>query len=163
MFGHTAGFGVQVGSQNGDYLQIGAVRLVYDNTNNALKVINANGTAANLYATGGVSALGMSAGVSTVDAMTFGYLTVNNMQYIKANNHIHRLYGNSNGMLVIDGSEGILFNNDIHCNEYDIYTDGGNIRTGGGRIYLDTTRYIYVNGGTLYYYNGSTSRQIAFA
>ena len=149
-------------SANGCSLQIGMVRLVYDSTNNALKVEKVDGTSASFYATGSVSALGFSAGTSAVDAMTFGYLTVNNMQYIKANNYTHRLYGNSNGMLVIDGSEGILFNNDIHSNENDIYTDGGNVRTSGGRIYLDTNRYIYVSSGTLYYYNGTSLKQIAF-
>lgn len=30
------------------------------------------------------------------------------------------------------------------------------------RLYLDATRYIYVDNGTLYYYNGSTNKQIAF-
>ena len=60
-----------------DVLRIGDGMLAWDGSNNALKVIHANGTAANLYTTGGVSALGMSAGVSSIDSMTFGYLTVN--------------------------------------------------------------------------------------
>ena len=67
---------VTITSNNG-YIQIGDGRLVWDATNNALKVIKSDGTAANLYTTGGVSALGMSAGVSSIDAMTFGYLKVN--------------------------------------------------------------------------------------
>jgi hypothetical protein len=91
-----------------DGLRIGDGMLVWDSGNNALKAIKADGTSANFYATGGVSALGMSAGVSQVDAMSFNNLSVN-------------------------------------------------------RLYLDSTRYLYINGGTLYYYNGSTSRQIAFA
>lgn len=40
------------------YLQIGAIRIVYDSDNNALKVVKSDNTAANFYATGGVSALG---------------------------------------------------------------------------------------------------------
>ena len=58
---------------NSDGLRIGGstgVVLSYDSTNNALKVQKADGTAANLYATGGVSALGMSAGTSSVSSMT---------------------------------------------------------------------------------------------
>ncbi len=43
---------------NGRYVQIGAIRLVYDSSNNAIKVIKSDGTNANLYATGGISALG---------------------------------------------------------------------------------------------------------
>jgi uncharacterized protein YozE (UPF0346 family) len=38
-------------------VQIGNVRLVYDSSNNAIKVIGANGASANLYATGGITAL----------------------------------------------------------------------------------------------------------
>lgn len=45
---------------NGRYVQIGQIRIIYDATNNALKIENADGTAANLYATGGISALGLS-------------------------------------------------------------------------------------------------------
>lgn len=44
-------------------LVIGNIMLVYDQTNNAIKVVNRDGsTAANFYATGGVSALGYSSG-----------------------------------------------------------------------------------------------------
>lgn len=60
-----------------DGLRIGDGMIVWDSTNNAFRIIKSDGTAANLYTTGGVSALGMSAGVSSIDAMTFGNLTVN--------------------------------------------------------------------------------------
>lgn len=43
----------------GTYLQIGDIRLVYESTSNSIKVVKADGSAANLYATGGVSALGL--------------------------------------------------------------------------------------------------------
>ncbi|MEE1288048.1 MAG: hypothetical protein UHK44_05560, partial [Bacteroidaceae bacterium] len=45
---------------NNGILQIGDARLVWDSANNALKVVKADGSAANFYATGGISALGMS-------------------------------------------------------------------------------------------------------
>jgi hypothetical protein len=42
----------------------------------------------------------------------------------------------------------------------------GNVYTNGSvraaRFYLDSNRYLYVSGGTLYYYNGSTNKQVAF-
>jgi hypothetical protein len=41
-----------------DYFQIGSIRLVYDATNVALKVIKSDGTNANFYATGSLSARG---------------------------------------------------------------------------------------------------------
>ena len=40
------------------YIQLGSVRLQHDSANNALKVVAADGSAAHLYATGGVSAYG---------------------------------------------------------------------------------------------------------
>jgi hypothetical protein len=43
-------------------IRVGNARLVWDSFNNALKVEKYDGTAANFYATGGVSALGMSSG-----------------------------------------------------------------------------------------------------
>lgn len=42
---------------DGSYIQIGNIKIVYDSSNNALKIIKSDGTAANLYATGGVAAL----------------------------------------------------------------------------------------------------------
>ena len=45
--------------RDGAYIQIGGARIVWDNTNKALKVIQSdNSTAANFYATGAISALG---------------------------------------------------------------------------------------------------------
>lgn len=46
------------GGYDGSFLQIGDIRIVYDSANNALKVEKYDGTVANFYATGGVSALG---------------------------------------------------------------------------------------------------------
>jgi hypothetical protein len=48
-------FGVD---SDGQGIQIGSIKIVYDSGNNALKVVKSDGTAANFYATGGVSALG---------------------------------------------------------------------------------------------------------
>lgn len=65
-------------------LRIGDAVLYWDEKNQALALAKyntsqpSNPTAANFYATGGVSALGFSNGTSSIDAMTFGNLTVNN-------------------------------------------------------------------------------------
>lgn len=46
-------------STDGTYIQIGGIRIVYDEKNTALKIVKSDGTtAANLYATGGLSAYG---------------------------------------------------------------------------------------------------------
>lgn len=44
---------------NGDCLQIGLIQIRYDSANNALRIVKNDGTNANLYATGGISALGV--------------------------------------------------------------------------------------------------------
>jgi hypothetical protein len=58
--------GLMVGDgYDGSYVQIGNIRIVYDSTNNALKVVklvSGSEVAANFYATGSVSALGYGAG-----------------------------------------------------------------------------------------------------
>jgi hypothetical protein len=155
-----------------DGLRIGDGMLVWDGYNNALKVINANGTAANLYATGGVSALGMSAGASTVDAMTFNYVTINNNLEFGAASRITHAVTNDDRTLYIGNSDnsGWVALQDV-CSQrglsyWKIMANGEAFfaeKVQSPKFYLDDSRYLYINGGTLYYYNGSTSRQIAFA
>ena len=97
------------------YLQIGGGRLFWDNTNNALYVQKADGTAAHFYATGGVSALGMSVGgTPSVNALTVGTLNVNNVATIN--------------QLTINGVA--YFDDDIVIN------------VGGTNMYLDLTRCV---------------------
>lgn len=51
------------GTGDGSYIQIGAIRIVYDQSSNALKIVGSDGSSsANIYATGGVSALGQGGG-----------------------------------------------------------------------------------------------------
>lgn len=50
---------ITIANTDGAYVQIGDVRLVYDKANTAIKVVKSDGkTAANFYATGGISAYG---------------------------------------------------------------------------------------------------------
>jgi hypothetical protein len=145
------------------YVQIGNVQLVYDSANNALKVQKGDGTAANFYATGGVSALGFGSGSGgSVDN-----LTVTGTLKFSVNGMDSTIYADNDGFLHIDGNEYIAMGNDVRMGGYSLYTNGGNVDCGGGkmyasRFYLDSTRYLCVSSGTLYYYNGSTSKQVAF-
>lgn len=135
-------------------VRIGNGVLLWDETNNALKVQRYDGTASNLYTTGGVSALGMSAGVTSIDAMTFGYLTVNNELNFGSSAKMYM-----DDFFYIESSENISINSVEFDYDGNVYTSG-NVRA--NRFYLDSNRYLYVSGGTLYYYNGSTNKQIAF-
>jgi hypothetical protein len=61
-------------------LCIGNALLRWDSTNNALYVTKSDGTTANFYTTGGVSALGFqSGGVSSLDAFTINTLTTSSI------------------------------------------------------------------------------------
>lgn len=144
-----------------DGLRIGDGMLLWDSTNNAFYIQKSDGTSANLYATGGVSALGMSAGASSIDAMTFGYVTINN-EIDFSDNYVIKV--NNDDMYIGDS------NNDAYVRFSDMCswdgTDNWKIETNGharfARLYLDETRYLFVDSGILYYYNGSTNKQIAF-
>ena len=128
----TGAIGLKVGTGGAaDYVQIGQVQIVYDQTNNALKIQKADGTAAHLYATGSISALGMAAGSTTVDSMTFGNITVNSTISV--------------GGSISSGTAWSIDSN-------------GHARF--SRIYLDATRYLYTNSGHVYFYNGTTSIQL---
>lgn len=62
---------IKTATGDGAYIQIGGARIVWDNTNKALKVIQSdNSTAANLYATGAVSAFGIGSSASGLSLCT---------------------------------------------------------------------------------------------
>jgi len=145
--------GLRIGGSSG-------VVLSWDSTNNALKVQKADGTAANLYATGGVSALGMSGG----SGGSIGNLRVTGTLNIGSS--YTSLYCDSNNRLYVDAPR-ICFNsalymgsNNIRTESGNIYTEEGNIYLDGGYIYLDSSRYIYLDGSTLKFYDGSTAKTI---
>ena len=145
--------GLRIGGSSG-------VVLSWDSTNNALKVQKADGTAANLYATGGVSALGLSGG----SGGSISNLRVTDTLNIGSS--FASLYCNSNNYLYVDAPR-IYFNstlytgsNNIRTESGNIYTEEGNIYLGGGRLYLDSSRYIYLDGSTLKFYDGSTAKTI---
>lgn len=133
-----------------DALRIGDGLLLWDSTNGAFKVIKADGTAAHLYATGGVSALGMNAGVSAVDAMTFGYLTVNNNLYIKNGSNSNILYTNNSGKLIVESPSGMLVDGTLTVNDGTLALDGDStVQLNGCPLYLTSTSYLHMDGNTL--------------
>ena len=108
----------------GSYLQIGNIRVVYDSTNNALQIIKNDGTPAGLYATGGLSALGMSAGAGGEGSFsklgvsgdtTLNKLTVNGVTSFSQSVTFSRL---------------VYFDDDIVIN------------VGGTEMYLDTSKCV---------------------
>lgn len=58
----TTSGNIATGGNDGAFVRIGNVYLQYDATNNAIKVVKYDGTSANLYATGGLSAKGLAEG-----------------------------------------------------------------------------------------------------
>ena len=163
---------------NHGILQIGDARLVYDSTNNALKAINANGTALNFYATGGVSALGMSAGVSQMNAMTFNHLSVKNSMTLSGSVNI--ITGTTSYMVRRANDSDCIYlmntyaqskinsrqyyynqydNVGLHGTNYD-YSETWYIDPDGcarfSRIYLNSNTYIHTNGSDLLLTIGST-------
>ena len=115
------------------YLQIGGGRIYWDNQSKSLYVVQSDGsTAANFYATGGVSALGISTGGSpSVSALTVG--TLNVTSYADISN--------------------LTLQSDMNANSCNIEMEGGNITNVGDL----TTGTLNVNGTTIsrIYWNGT--------
>lgn len=163
---------------NNGILQIGDACLVYDSTNNALKAVKADGTAINFYATGGVSALGMSAGVSQMNAMTFNHLSVKNSMTLSGSVNI--ITGTSSQVIrSAEDSDCIYLLNSYansrissyryYYNQYDNiglhgtdhdYNETWFIDPDGcarfRRVYLNSNTYIYTDGSDLLLTIGST-------
>lgn len=129
-------------------LRIGDGVLTWDAANNAFKVEKYDGTAANFYATGGVSSLGVSTGGSVTN------LTVSNDLTLGGD----LTFGTNDASIYMDDYFYIESGSTVSINGVECYS--GNVWL--NRLYLDTSRYLYVSGGNLYYYNGSESKKIAF-
>jgi hypothetical protein len=165
-----------------DGLRIGDGMLVWDGSNNALKAIKADGTSANFYATGGVSALGMSAGVSQMNAMTFNHLSVKNSMTL--NGSVNIITGTTSYMVRSANDSDCIYlmntyaqskinsrqyyynqydNVGLHGANYD-YSDTWFIDPDGcarfSRVYLDSNTYIHTNGSDLLLTIGSTTYKL---
>ena len=177
-FSSAGRFWIKQGTQG---LRIGNGLLTWDSANNALKVSDASGNAANLYALGGISALGFSSGSGST---AIDSLTVNSDIYVKdyADNSLKALSvtkatsATTVNYLNIGETWSALYH-DTRIYGYNVQLVSGNgayitSMNGSGKVtfpnyiqasrfYLDSSRYIYLSGSSLYYYNGSTSIQIA--
>ena len=136
-------------------LRIGNARLVWDSDNNALKVEKYDGTVANFYATGGVSALGVpTSGSGTVDTLNVNTLKAVNNLYI--GNNANRIYFDSDAdeLVIKSGSDYISMNGVINMvgstpTTRAIYTNGGNLSLDGGRLYLAGGVYLFTDGSNV--------------
>lgn len=147
--------GLEVGAgQNASYIQIGNGRIVWDSTNQALRVTSADGTATNLYATGGVSALGLntiatdgSVSASLVPGTTATYdlgsssykwrdlyMSGRGTNFSIINYSIYTFFGTSNYFNF--GADILIEYNGLHIGtrntNYDLYVNGEN----GGNGYF---------------------------
>ena len=144
-------------------LRIGDARLVWDSDSNALKVEKYDGTVANFYATGGVSALGVpTSGSGTVDTLNVNTLkAVNNLYIGDTNNRIY--YDFDDDVLLIESGsgdialKGSLTMRGINAAQRSIHTKGGDLRLDGGYLYLTSNVYLYTDGSDIKaYINGTT-------
>ncbi|MBO5625348.1 MAG: hypothetical protein J5953_06110, partial [Prevotella sp.] len=165
-FNHEMGWirakgNVTIGESTTDtthYLQIGGGRLYWDNTNKALYVQQADGTAAHFYATGGVSALGMGvSGTASLNTLKAGTLDVTGTATINT-------LAVTNTIESLDVDE-LAIVNQLMLNGNNIYMDGGNIqdayniqtselKVGSGG---STIKKIYWNGTYLQVQIGSST------
>ena len=147
--------------QHGNFssdLIIGSIKLTYDSANNALKVQKTDGTAANLYALGSVSALGFGGGPSST---SISQLTITESLNFPGSSDIN--YDTDEDKLYFTtGGDGFVFNGDVEINgALNLYLGSGVMNIHGGYLHLNTGKYIYVSGTHLYFYNGSTTIKLA--
>jgi hypothetical protein len=152
---------VKVASQG---LRIGDGLITWDSTNNALKVQKNDGSAANIYALGAVSALGFSAGAN---GTSIGTLTVND-QLTAAKETVGTSLTLNNGaaMKYVDNNSAsqtlIGFANSGARVDICRVDSGGNdlVYMYAKRFYLTPSCYLYVSSAKLYFFNGTQSIQI---
>ena len=133
-------------------LRIGDAVLSWDSTNNALKVIKYNGSSVNFYATGGVSALGFTNNQGT--SMQINNLTISEKIHFDNGVDDNTIYTYDSGMLYIEANEGVQFFADIYSNN-ELFMLGHDIKLGGGKIYFDNSKYLYISNMSLYFYDGT--------
>jgi hypothetical protein len=163
-------------------IRIGDALLSWDSANNALKLSRPDGTAANFYALGGVSALGLSGtgGASVSQVNVTEALNFNNDTKLRFRNAAGSLMSamtvdEGNNLVVGEAWSPSGYNTYIRGNYFFIQTgasyttrmtiNSSGYTTFGGyvqasRFYLDSSRYLHVSNGHLYFYNGTTDSLI---
>lgn len=162
----------EIGRFTSDGLRIGNGVLVWDDANNSLKLQKYDGTSANFYALGGVSALGLSTGSSGMisvdlvpsqsESYSLGSAT-NGWKELRLadNDEKARIYINDEGSFTIDPtSEDTVINGQLNCG--DIYSSN----ISANRYYFDSSRYLFIDSTTtpgtnvLKYFDGTTSKTV---
>lgn len=124
-------------------IRIGDGLITWDSTNNAIKVSKYDGTAANFYALGGVSALGIG-GAGGTDSATISQLTSDDISVsTSVNDQNNRWYINTNGL---------HHNGNIDCNHMT-----------AARFYVGNNRYIFLENNVLKYYDNGTTKTITLS
>lgn len=113
-------------------------------------MLKQDGTAAGIFATGFVSALGLSSGGGTVDEMTFDTITVNDQ------------------ITVGGGKIEDLGSGNVRVSAYTILYLGSGTGTyvdpygyvHSSRLYLDSSSYFFMDSGVLKFSNGGTVKEV---
>jgi hypothetical protein len=149
------------------------VKLVYDSTKNALKLDKGDGTAANFYATGGVSALGFGSGSggSVQNLTVTGKLTLGSSVIANNSLFITRQENDSDCLYLFNDYTNSKINSQkYYYNQYDnvgllgkdynysdttwwIDPDGCALFQ---RVYLSNNVYLYTDGSNIKVRIGST-------
>lgn len=157
---------LQVGSPattNASYVQIGNVRLTYDSTNNALRLSSPSGGAANFYATGGVSALGLSGGSGSATVsnlnVSSGILFTDEDCWLQSDGFDLKIGSIDSDYTLLMGDMASI----LGSNEWYINCDGSakfaSVTT--PTIWMSGSVRLYYSSGHLYFYNGSSTITLA--
>jgi hypothetical protein len=138
-------------------LRIGDGLITWDSSNNALKIQKADGSAANIYALGGVTALGFSAGGTGLDSATITTLLTSRINFDDMSNYL-RKNATSNDMQLVAANNLALScgsGKNITLNANTLVDSSGYLHT--GRVYLASNVYIYTDGSNAKLVIGSTT------
>ena len=149
-------------------LRIGDGLITWDSTNNALKVTKNDGTAANFYSLGGVSALGFSTGSSGTDSATITTLTTSSISNGSGNVKMGNICSSAPSSGTANWT--ILTNGTATFKQITVtktsQTDTGElsaVQVKSPKFYFDDyNHYLFVSSNKLYFYNGTTNKEIAF-
>ena len=146
-------------------VRIGDCVLLWDSTAGALKVQRYDGTAAGFYATGSVSALGAQTGSSG----SIAALTITESITFNDNSDGGEITTNGGPLTIsTDNNSDWIMMDDVCSGDgqayWSIQMDGKAFfanKCQSPKFYLDSTRYIYLDSGTLKYFDGTNSRTIS--
>lgn len=128
---------IQMDASNG--IRIGDGVLIWDSTNNALKVQKSDGSAANLYALGSISALGFQSGATGLDSATISTLLTNRVNFANTNNYLLYESSSSAESLTLKSSGNVYMN---HASTW--FDTNGALHL--GRFYVNQQGYANLSG-----------------